>query len=222
MPQREFLPLRAREAQDGVPRSGLKTTRLRRVTPPSSSPYMYVVPPNVSALMVDVIDGKLPQVRRRLAAMSPADAKHWRQTALLTATWAGHASLVDALLDHGAAVDGKAWTPPLKSRFYKATANAMKHRRQRLGPALPVAAGCGDAATLRVLLHHHAAVNQTNHLHHRGVDALFFAVMTGDADSVRVLLDHGANPCGDDRWMLAIHTKQERPHAGHTKASLTV
>lgn len=178
----------------------------------------YDTSPDVAALMVDVIDGKLPQVRQRLAAMKPDEVAHWRQTAMLTAVYAGQANVVDALLDDGAAVDGMGWLPPFKPSFYRQTVNSMKrdprfggpntvngltavgllnNREQHYGPALPIAAECGDVATLDVLLRHHAHVmaRQAPNI----ADALDMATMNGDAAIVQRLLDHGANACAHDR-----------------------
>lgn len=177
----------------------------------------YDTSPDVAALMVDVIDGKLPQVRQQLAAMKLDEVAHWRQTAMLTAVWAGQAAMVNGLLDDGAAVDGMGWLPPFKPSFYRQTVDSMKrdprfggpstvnglaaggllnNQSQHYGPALPIAAECGDMATVDVLLRHHAHVTarQTPNI----ADALDMATMNGDAAIVQRLLDHGANACAHD------------------------
>lgn len=178
----------------------------------------YDTSPEVAALMVDTIDGKLPQVRRQLATLKVDDAARWRQVAMLTAVWVGQASVADGLLDDGAAVDGIGWLPPYKHSFYQHTVGAMKqdprfggqvaadqlkaagilgNRRTQLGPALSVAAECSDVATVDILLRHHADVmaRQAPNI----ADALDVAVVNGDAAIVQRLLDHGANACGHDR-----------------------
>lgn len=190
----------------------------------------YDTSPDVAALMVDTIDGKLPQVRQRLIALKPDDLAYWRQTAMLTAVWAGQAAVVDGLLNDGAAVDGLARLPPLKRDFYQQTVGTMKHdprfggpaavnqlkaagvvsnQSMQLGPALPIAAECGDVATLDVLLRHHADVQarQAPNI----ADALDIATLEGNATIVQRLLDHGANACTHDRLgrerMLKTHDK---------------
>lgn len=188
---------------------------------------LYDAPPGVAALMVNVIDGKLPQVRQQLAELKPAEVPQWRQTAMLTAVWARQATIVDALLDDGAAVDGLGWIPPFKPSFYQQTVGNMQqdprfggpagvkglaaagivsNQGQRLGPALTTAAECGDVATLDVLLRHHANVmaRQAPNV----VDALTVATVHGDAAVVQHLLDHGADPCIDDR-----HIQLRKPGA---------
>lgn len=198
----------------------------------------YDAPPSVAALMTSAIDGKLTEVRRLLQGMKPADATRWRQSALLTATWAGQSAVVDGLLDDGAAVDEKGWIPPLKSVFFDQTVATMKHdarfggsaavnrmaasgmvgnRAQTIGPALTVAAECGDLATLDVLLRHHAEVSPREAAN--VADALTVATVGGDAPIVERLLDHGADPCMDDRRMAEVHLKHpDRPT--HTLAQI--
>lgn len=198
----------------------------------------YDAPPAVAALMVDAIDGKLSEVRRLLQGMKPADATRWRQSALLTATWAGQSAVVDGLLDDGAAVDEKGWIPPLKSDVFDQTVVTMKHdsrfggppvvnrmmttgmvgnRIQTIGPALTVATECGDVATLDVLLRHHAEVSPGGATN--VADALMVATVVGDTPIVERLLDHGADPCADDRHIAQVHLKHpDRPT--HTLAQI--
>ncbi|MEO8858785.1 MAG: hypothetical protein ABI343_17520 [Burkholderiaceae bacterium] len=190
----------------------------------SWSKAVYDAPPAVATLMLDVIDGKLPEARRQLRAMNPDDTKHWRQTAMLTAAWTGQAAVVDGLLDDGAAVDGLGWIPPYKSGFVGETIDALQHdsrfggpaavkgmqaagvlgnRGHSTGPALMAATECGDVATLDVLLRHHAKVAQREAPN--VADALTAAAVNGDALIVQRLLDHGADPCADDRHMARNH-----------------
>ncbi|MFC5436525.1 hypothetical protein ACFPME_08150 [Rhodanobacter umsongensis] len=168
--------------------------------------------------MVVAIDGKLPQVRQQLVALKPGDLAFWRQTAMLTAVWAGQAAVVDGLLNDGAAVDGMGWLPPLKHDFYQQTVGTMEqdprfggpaavnqleaaglvsNQRTQLGPALPIATECGDVAMLDVLLRHHADVQARQAPN--TADALDMATVEGNAAIVRRLLDHGANACTHDR-----------------------
>ena len=189
----------------------------------------YDTSPEVAALMVDTIDGKLPQVRQQLATLKSDDAARWRQAAMLTAVWAGQATVVDGLLDDGAAVDGISWMPPYKHNFYQQTLGAMKqdprfggpvtvnqlkaagivsNQSSQLGPALPVAAECGDVSTVDVLLRHHADVmaRQAPNI----ADALDTATVNGNAAIVQRLLDHGANACTHDHLVRERTLKSQR------------
>ena len=181
---------------------------------------LYDAPPGVAALMVDVIDGRLAEAREQLARLNPGEVARWRQTAMLTAIYAGHTDMVEALLGDGAVADGMGWIPPLRDSFFRQTVAAMKqdarlegsstvkglaaagllkNEGRYYGPALVIAASCGDAATVDVLLRHHAnglARSSTN-----GADALTVATVLGHAEIVEHLLDHGANPCIDDRFI---------------------
>lgn len=186
----------------------------------------YDAPPAVVTLMLDAIDGELPEVRQQLHAMQPADAARWRQLAMLTATWTGQATVVDGLLDDGAAVDANGWIPPFKPKFFGHTVDAMQHdarfggpvavkglmarglvrnRSQSTGPALIVATECGDLATLNVLLRHHASIVQSNAP--KEADALTMATIDGDAPVAQLLLNHGADPCASDRRLAQAHLK---------------
>ena len=178
---------------------------------------LYDAPPAVAAVMVDAIDGKLAQVRQGLAALPASEQAHWRQVAMLTAANSYQPAVVDGLLDDGAAVDGAARLPPFKPAFYRQTLDGMDHdprfgpgtaealqssgladnRGNPVGPALSLAVVRDDAATLDVLLRHHANVMA------RGApnvaDALTAAVINGNVPIVSQLLDHGADVCADDR-----------------------
>lgn len=181
---------------------------------------MYESPPTVNALMVDAVDGNLPQARRQLARLKLADRARWRLTAMLTAAYTGQSTVVDGLLDDGAGVDGVGQLPAMKGRFYRQTLDNMQHdphfdgphavkalraaglmnnQGQPLGPAIMAAAGCDDVATLDVLLRHHVDISWRSTPH--SADALVVATVHGDAAMVQHLLDHGADPCIDDRFM---------------------
>lgn len=174
----------------------------------------FVAPPDVSALMVDVIDGKLPQVRRRLSEMPSTDAVRWRQSALIIATYAGQSELVDELLNEGAAVNEKGWMPPYRQEFFDhmiggldqdprfGGSHAIKNMRnsglienngESFGSALITATQCDDAPTVKVLLRHHA--DPATRLDPTGADVLLMAIVDGDTTIVRDLLDHGVDVC---------------------------
>ena len=174
-------------------------------------------------LMVNVIDGKLAQVRQQLKDMPPVDARRWRQSAFITAVYAGQSGVVKGLLDDGADVNGISRMPPFKPGFFGQVVGGMKHdlryggpgavdgmaktgllenQGQILGPALPVAASCGDIETVDVLLRHHADVmaRQAPNIE----DALDAATLQGNVAMVRNLLDHGANSCIHDHHLREL------------------
>ncbi|WP_426662176.1 hypothetical protein [Rhodanobacter aciditrophus] len=179
---------------------------------------LYDAPAAAASVVVDAIDGKLPQVRLDLAALPPGEQAHWRQVAMLTAANAYRPAVVDGLLNDGAAVDGMARLPPLKSRFARQiengmaqdprigpravkvlkSAGVMRNDGNLVGPALVSAVGCDDAATLDVLLRHHADVMARQR---RGTPsgALLVAIINGNALIASRLLDHGADVCAEDR-----------------------
>jgi hypothetical protein len=177
----------------------------------------YSAPSGVAAVMVDAIDGNLPRVRQGLAALPVADQAHWRQVAMLTAANTYQPTVVDGLLDDGAAVDGTVRLPPFKQAFYRQTVDAMGHdprfgrpatdktlqssgladnNGNLIGPALSLVVACGDTSTLDVLLRHHANV-MAREAPNVG-DALTAAVVEGNAPIVNRLLDHGADVCMDN------------------------
>ena len=178
----------------------------------------YDAPPAVAAVMVDAIDGKLPQVRRGLAALPAAEQAHWRQIAMITAANAYQPAVVDGLLDDGAAVDGMVRLPPLKSGFARQLENdmardprvgpravqglkatgIMRNDGNLVGPALMSATSCGDTATLDVLLRHHANV-MARQKPDMPSGALLVAIINGNAPIAGRLLDHGADVCAEDR-----------------------
>lgn len=178
---------------------------------------LYDAPPAVATVMVDAIDGKLPQVRQGLASLPVSEQAHWRQVAMLTAANAYQPAVVDGLLDDGAAVDGTARLPPFKPAFYHQTLDGMDHdphfgpgtakalqasglsdnRGNLVGPALISAVSCDDTATLDVLLRHHA--NVMTREAPNVADALTAAIINGNAPIVSQLLDHGADVCAEDR-----------------------
>jgi hypothetical protein len=171
-------------------------------------------PPAVNALIVNVIDGKLAQVRQQLDAMDTAYAARWRQSALVIATYARNPAMVAGLLDGGALVDGQGALPDLKRKVrdelmaevkkdpkWATVDPAPKTAREldavflfdgRLdGPAATIAAQCGDLATLDVVLDHHA--NLKARVPHSN-DVMVMAVTADDPAIVKRLLDNGADP----------------------------
>ena len=185
---------------------------------------LYDAPPAVATVMVDAIDGKLPQVRQGLAALSPDEQAHWRQVAMLTAAAAYQPSVVDGLLDDGAAVNDTVRLPPFKKSFEHQVENAMAQDPRMgpdvvkgfkaagvmrndgyvIGPALLSATSCDDPATLDVLLRHHANVAVRTIPWPkpdvpRSSYALLISVVQGHADIAQHLLDHGADVCASNR-----------------------
>ncbi|GAB2537153.1 ankyrin repeat domain-containing protein [Rhodanobacter koreensis] len=192
------------------------------------------VPPEINALMVNVIDGKLPQVRQQLSTMSTADAARWKQSALIIAAYANNSTIVKGLLNDGAAVDGSGWMPDLKQSFHdQAVEEIRKDPNWETNPrpdtgfkeaavlsfpvkagldgtALIIAARCNDIATLDVLLHHHADVDVNPFPN--GMNALEVAVSLGNTATVQRLLEHGADVCIEDRL---IHQRQLERKMNH-------
>lgn len=187
-------------------------------------------PANVATLMVDVIDGRLPEARQQLKAMPSNDARKWQQSALITAIYAGQSSVVEGLLDDGANVDDQGWIPPFKPVFFNKTVDSMKHDSrfgnpaavsrmeksglvgnsgQLLGPPLGAAGQCGDLATVNVLLLHHANVRAPFRPH--VADALVEGTIQGNVDIVKTMLDHGADPCAFDRRAILDSRDIHRP-----------
>lgn len=180
--------------------------------------HLYEAPPAVAAVMVEAVDGELPQVRQGLAALPVAEQAHWRQVAMMTAASTYQPAVVEGLLDDGAAVNDPVRLPPLEAAFFHESIDAMDedaragapasvnavqsvgmadNRGSLVGPALTLAVECGDAATLDVLLRHHVDV-----MARRApdvADALTAAVINGDAAIAKRLLDHGADVCAEDR-----------------------
>ncbi|WP_158880580.1 hypothetical protein [Rhodanobacter sp. L36] len=175
---------------------------------------VFDAPPAINTLMVNVIDGKLPQVSQQLRAMNKADATRWRQSALIIATYARHSAMVDSLLNDGAVVNDEGSIPSLKRRFHdQVVADVKKDPKWDStnpepetgfkldevlmfpglsdGPALRTAAMCGDVATLDVVLNHHANVKAHPP---KSVDVLSLSVLQGNAAIVQRLLEYGADP----------------------------
>ena len=175
---------------------------------------VFAAPLAINALIVNVIDGKLPQVRQQLDAMAPVDGAHWRQSALIVAAYARDPAMVAGLLDDGALVDGQGMPPALEGKFRDqllaevkkdpkwATLQADPMTARDLdalfvfdgrpdGPVATIAAQCGDLATLDVALSHHANVKARI----RGSnDVVVMAVLANNPVIVKRLLDHGADP----------------------------
>jgi len=192
------------------------------------------VPPAINTLMVNVIDGKLPQVRQQLNTMPTADAARWRQSTLIIATYANNPTIVKALLNDGAAVDGSGWMPSLKQSFHDQAVEDIKKdpnwetspnpitdfkeaavlsfpvKAGLDGTALIIAARCNDVATLDVLLRQHAdaAVNPFRNV----MNALEASVSLGNTAAVQHLLEHGADACAEDRL---IHRRQLERKMNH-------
>lgn len=196
---------------------------------------VYNVPPAVPPLMLAAAAGETSQALVALDAMHPEDARRWRQLALYTAASTGQSGTVDALLNHGAEVDAPALTPAFKPDFHARTVTDLEHHApfspkaiqglkaagaisnepQPTSPAIYPAILCNDAATIAVLLRHHADPMRqpwpTRPASRRGADPFITAVASGDADIIRLLLDHGADPCSEDR-RLADNWDNQKHH----------
>ncbi len=164
--------------------------------------------PEHASLLADAGDGRLTVLRRKLSAMPHNEATRWRQSAMMFAVQAGQSDVVAALLDDGADANASALLPGYKEEFLSHTLdpsmrktfarNGMLNDHGTLvGPALPIAANCGDVATVDALLSHRADVmaRQVPNI----ADALDAATLNGNAAIVQRLLDHGANACAHDR-----------------------
>lgn len=146
---------------------------------------------------------------------------------MMFAVQAGQSDVVAALLDDGADANAIALLPGYKQAFLShvlgpamrkafARNDMLNDHDTSIGPALPIAASCGDVAIVDALLRHHADVmaRQAPNV----VDALMTAILQGDAVIVQRLLDHGADACADDR---NLHQRQLESRRGfHTLAEL--
>jgi hypothetical protein len=192
---------------------------------------LFDAPPAVAKLMVDVIDGKLPQVRQQLAMMNAAEAARWRQSALVTASFAGQSTLAEGLLDDAAAVDDKGWAPGYKPELFDHIVEGMKHdprfggpkavegmkasglmdnQGQEMGPALIIATQCDNSTLVDVLLRHHADAKVR--VRPDGIDVLGLAIINGNATIVQSLLDHGVDVCADDQLSQQNRLEQKKKH----------
>ena len=153
-------------ASDGLPLSnGCRATRL--AVPVDFLVGQLATAPEHALLLADAGDGRLAEVRRKLHAMPREQASRWRQSAMMFAVQAGQSDVVATLLDDGADANAPALLPGYKAAFLDHTpapamrkalaSNRMFNKRETsIGPALPIAASCGDVATVDALLRHHA------------------------------------------------------------------
>lgn len=194
-------------AGDGLPLANICRTA-RAALPVDSLVGQLATSPAHASLLADAGDGRLAVVRRKLGAMPQDEVTHWRQSAMMFAAQAGQSDVVAGLLDDGADANGTALLPGYKEAFLHhalnpatrealAKGDLLNDHDTLIGPALPIAAGCGDVATVDALLRHHADVmaRQAPNI----ADALDMATMEGNAAIVQRLLDHGATACMHDR-----------------------
>jgi len=194
-------------AGDGLPLANICRTA-RAALPVDSLVGQLATSPAHASLLADAGDGRLAVVRRKLGAMPQDEVTHWRQSAMMFAAQAGQSDVVAGLLDDGADANATALLPGYKKEFFSRTLDPSMRRTfvkngtlndhdTLIGPALPIAAGCGDVATVDALLRHHADVmaRQAPNI----ADALDMATMEGNAAIVQRLLDHGATACTHDR-----------------------
>lgn len=213
-------------ASDGLPLANTCHTA-RATVPVDSLVGQLATSPEHASLLADAGDGRLAVVRQKLNAMPRDEAIRWRQSAMMFAVQAGQSDVVAALLDDGADANATALLPGYKKDFLRHTLDpSMRDAFARNGvlndhdapngPALGIAASCGDVATVDALLRHHADVMARPAPN--VADALLTAVMQGNAVIVQQLLDHGADACADARLM---HQRQLESRRGfHTLAEL--
>lgn len=213
-------------ASDGLPLTN--TCRTARATVPVDSLVgQLATSPEHASLLADAGDGRLVVVRQKLNSMPHDEATRWRQSAMMFAVQAGQSDVVAALLDDGADANATALLPGYKEAFLNhalgpatrktfARNDMLNDHDTSIGPALPIAASCGDVASVDALLRHHADVMAR--MAPNVADPLTDAVMQGDAVIVQRLLDHGADACADDHHM---HQRQLESKRGfHTLAEL--
>lgn len=205
-------------ASEGLPLSN--PCRMARATVPVDVLVsQFATSPAHALLLADAGDSRLVALREKLSAMPQDEAIRWRQSAMMFAVQAGRPEVVAALLDDGADANASALLPGYKPASMamletpSTLATLSKHgllndHAAAVGPALPIAAGCGDLATVDVLLRHHADVRlqQAPNI----ADALDMAILNGDAAIVQRLLDHGANACAHDRLRRERMLKAKR------------
>ncbi|MFA6229894.1 MAG: ankyrin repeat domain-containing protein [Rhodanobacter sp.] len=209
-------------ASDGLPLAN--TCRTARATVPVDSLVgQLATSPEHASFLADAGDGRLTAVRRKLNAMPHDEATRWRQSAMMFAVQAGQSDVVAALLDDGADANANALLPGYKQAFLShalnpailgavSKGNMLNDHDISIGPALSIAASCGDPATVDALLRHHADVMAR--MAPNVADPLTVAVMQGNADIVQRLLDHNADACADDRHL------HQRQRGFHTLAQL--
>lgn len=211
-------------ASDGLPLTNV-CRQARAAVPVDSLIGQLATSPEHSALLADAGDGRLTALRRRLDAMPRDEAARWRQSAMMFAVQAGQSAVVAALLEDGADANATALMPGYKREFLRqaldpawkglAKTGLLDDHDTSVGPALPIAASCGDAASVDALLRHRA--NVMGRSAPNVADALSMAVLQGDAAIVQRLLDHGADACADDRH---IHQRRLGSRIGRTLAEL--
>lgn len=194
-------------ASDGLPLPNA-CRRARSAMPPDALVQQLNTSSRHASLLADAGDGRLNKLRRELAAMPHEDAVRWRQSAMMFAVEAGQPDVVAAMLGDGADASASALLPGYREVFRNralspaiqnafAPMGSLNDRDTTVGPALAIAASCGDVAIVDTLLLHHAHVMARSAPN--VADALQVAVLHGDVAIVKRLLDHGANVCAEDR-----------------------
>ena len=192
---------------------------------------LYQAPAAAVDVVVAAIHGDVTKTRQGLAVLPPPEAARWRQVAMYTAAEQGRTAVVGALLDDGAVVDRSAEMPALNTTLYGQTMDAISHRPpfdaaavkrmeamgivgnrpQATGPAIFVAIGCNDLATVSVFLRHHTNPMKGGWPAPRSADPFISAVVLGEAAITEAFLDHGARPCVEDDRLRTIAESSHHP-----------
>ena len=126
------------------------------------------------------------------------------QTALMWAVAQRHPAVVDALLDHGAAVDARSdvWTEVVKTTPEPWNPEYVTQIPQGGYTPLLFAARVGDLASAKLLV---AAGAHVNDQPPYGTSATVVAAHSGHGGVAAFLLEQGADPNADDAGYTALH-----------------
>ena len=147
--------------------------------------------PHIRALLLDVTDDKRHavenDVQRLRAELDKQQMSRWLDWSLFTATYNNRSAIAEWLVEQGANVDAH----PLEPTFD----GGQKFPSERMWPPVEQAAACGNVATLKVLLAHHADMYGSIQEPSPMPGPLLQAIIGRHQATVETLLDYGYDPC---------------------------